>query len=295
MNDAPRARRSCHAVPASSEKFLAKAPELGADMYFLDLEDAVALDAKVQARDLAATAIAEAAWGDAVVCVRVNAWATDLTDADLTAIVAARTARLDEVMLPKVESVDDIVDLDLRLSELEIKAGLEAGHIGIAALIETARGVMNVEAIAGASPRLSSLVLGPLDLAASLQMLPAASGDPADHFDYVFMRLLVAARSFGLSVIDGPFPAVKDLDRLATAAQRTRALGFDGKMTLHPGQIEVVNRIFSPSDAEIDRARGIVAALEVDNADGALFHDGEMIDEASAKAARAILARADRA
>jgi len=295
VNDAPRARRSCHAVPASSEKFLAKAPELGADMYFLDLEDAVALDAKVQARDLAATAIAEAAWGDAVVCVRVNAWATDLTDADLTAIVAARTARLDEVMLPKVESVDDIVDLDLRLSELEIKAGLEAGHIGIAALIETARGVMNVEAIAGASPRLSSLVLGPLDLAASLQMLPAASGDPADHFDYVFMRLLVAARSFGLSVIDGPFPAVKDLDRLATAAQRTRALGFDGKMTLHPGQIEVVNRIFSPSDAEIDRARGIVAALEVDNADGALFHDGEMIDEASAKAARAILARADRA
>jgi citrate lyase subunit beta/citryl-CoA lyase len=295
MNESPRARRSCHAVPASSEKFLLKAPELGADMYFLDLEDAVAIDAKEHARSLARRAISNGAWGDAVLCVRLNAWATDLTNADLEAIVTADTARLDEVMLPKVESVDDVQDLDIALSELETAVGLPVGHVGIAALIETATGVMNLEAIAGSSPRLTTLVLGPLDLAASLQMPPSASGDPADHFDYIFMRLLIAARSYGLSVIDGPFPAVKDLERLVGAATRTRSLGFDGKMTLHPGQIEIVNRIFSPSDVEVERATAIISALDAQDAAGALFLNGEMIDEASAKAARAIIARQKRA
>ena len=295
MNELPRARRSCHAVPASSETFLTKAPTLGADMYFLDLEDAVALDAKDLARGLARDAIAHGQWGDAVLCVRLNAWATELTNDDLAAMVTAQTARLDEVMLPKVESVDDIHDLDIALSEREIAGGLPAGHVGIAALIETAKGVMNVDAIAGSSPRLRALVLGPLDLAASLQMPPSSSGDPADHFDYVLMRILIAARSYGLSVIDGPFPAVKDLERLVGAAERTRALGFDGKMTLHPGQINVVNCIFSPSEAEVAKATAIISALEAQDAAGALFLNGEMIDEASAKAARAIIARQKRA
>ena len=161
-------RRSCHAVPGSNEKFLAKAPSLPADMFFLDLEDAVAPLEKEAARAKVVAAVGDQDWGDAVVCVRVNAWDTKWTYGDVIEVVGQAGPRLDEIMLPKVQNAAEVVALDLLLTQVEINSGLPAGHIGIEAQIETARGLINVEEICAASPRLETVILGPVDFSASI-------------------------------------------------------------------------------------------------------------------------------
>jgi citrate lyase subunit beta/citryl-CoA lyase len=296
-------RRSSLSVPGSSEKMLAKAPGVPADMAFIDLEDSVAPGEKEGARANARRAIHELDWGDKVLCVRLNAWDSPWTLADLTDVVAHAGERLDTVMLPKVQRAAEVVALDLLLSQIERSAGLRLGEIGIEAQIETARGMLAVEEICAASPRLETIILGPGDLAASMEM-PALTGGvqipeyPGDHFHYVFTRLLLAGRANDLQVIDGPYFRVRDLDGLRDYAQRTRVLGYDGKWALHPDQVPVINELFSPTQEQFDRAYALLAAYEqstsVDGRGAVLFED-EMIDEASRKMAAKFVARGERA
>ena len=295
-------RRSCHAVPGSNEKFLGKAPSLGADQYFLDLEDAVAPVEKVGARATVVEAIRTEDWGEAVLCVRVNAWDTRWTYGDVIEVVSGAGERLDELILPKVQDGAQVKALDLLLNQVEINAGLPTGHIGIEAQIETARGLINVEEICAASPRLEAVILGPVDLSASMGMPSLAGGlqipeYPGDYFHYVFTKILMAGRANGLQVIDGPYVKVRDLEGLRDYARRTQVLGFDGKWSLHPDQVGVLNEVFSPTQEQYDRAWHILDVYrEVTEGDrkGALMLGEEMVDEASAKVAATLVRRGQR-
>ncbi|MGC8498290.1 MAG: HpcH/HpaI aldolase/citrate lyase family protein [Acidimicrobiales bacterium] len=296
-------RRSCLSTPGSSERFLAKAPSVQADMTFLDLEDSVAPAEKVAARARVAEAVRSLAWDDRVLCVRVNAWDTPWTYGDVIEVVGGAGPRLDEVMLPKVQSAAEVVALDLLLTQVEKNAGLEPGHIGIEAQIETARGLINVDEICAASPRLETIIFGPADFAASVEM-PVLTGGvaideyPGDHFHYVFSRILMAGRANGLQVIDGPFLKVRELDALRAFAQRTRVLGYDGKWALTPDQAAVLNEVYSPTQEQFDRAWDILEAYRVateEHRTGAVMFGDEMIDEASRKMAVKFVARGERA
>jgi citrate lyase subunit beta/citryl-CoA lyase len=233
--------------PGSNERFLAKAPTVPADMSFLDLEDSVAPLEKEAARAKVADAVKNLPWDDRVLCVRINAWDTEWTYGDVIEVVGNAGERLDELMLPKVQTAAEVVALDLLLSQVEKKSGLPVGHIGIEAQIETTRGLINVEEICAASPRLETIIFGPADFAASMEM-PVLTGGvaipeyPGDHFNYVFSKILMAGRANGLQVIDGPFLKVRELDALAEFSQRTRVLGYDGKWALTPDQVGVLNR-----------------------------------------------------
>ncbi len=296
-------RRSCLSTPGSSDRFLAKAPSATADMTFLDLEDSVAPNEKVAARAKVVAAIREQDWGERVLCVRVNAWDTPWTYGDVIEVVGNAGARLDEVMLPKVQSAAEVVAMDLLLTQVERNAGLPVGHIGIEAQIETARGLINVDEICAVSPRLETIIFGPADFAASIEM-PVLTGGvaipeyPGDHFNYVFSRILMAGRANGLQVIDGPFLKVRELDSLREFAQRTRVLGYDGKWALTPDQALVLNEVYSPTQEQFDKAWDILEAYRVatdENNTGAVMFGDEMIDEASRKMAKKFLTRGERA
>ncbi|MEZ5171863.1 MAG: CoA ester lyase [Acidimicrobiia bacterium] len=295
-------RRSCLSVPGSSEKMLGKAPTLGADMVFLDLEDSVAPLEKEAARDLVVKAINDSDWGDSVLCVRVNAWDTKWTYADVIHVVENSSERLDELMLPKVQSAAEIVALDMLLTQIEENMGREAA-VGIEAQIETTRGLINVEEICAASPRLETIIFGPADFAASMEM-PVLTGGvqideyPGDHFHYVFSKILMAGRANGLQVIDGPYLKIKDLDGFYDYANRTRTLGYDGKWALHPTQVEACNTVYSPTQEQYDRAHDILEAYEHATGTerrGAVMFGDEMIDEASRKMATKFVSRGERA
>ncbi len=296
-------RRSCLSTPASSERFLAKAPTVAADMTFLDLEDSVAPLEKVAARAKAVDAIKNLSWDDRVLCVRINAWDTKWTYGDVIEVVSGAGERLDEVMLPKVQSAAEVVALDLLLSQVEQNCGLPPGHVGIEAQIETTRGLINVEEICAASPRLETIIFGPADFAASMEM-PVLTGGveipeyPGDHFNYVFSKILMAGRANGLQVIDGPFLLVREPEKLREFAQRTRVLGYDGKWALTPDQAAVLNEVYSPTQEQFDRAHDILdayrQATEGDRQGAVMFGD-EMIDEASRKMAMKFVTRGERA
>src|SRR6202163_3793753 len=260
-------RRSCLSVPGSSEKMMAKAAGLPADMVFLDLEDACAPLEKVGARSKVVDSIKNLDWGEKVLCVRVNAWDTKWTYGDVIEVVGNAGERLEEIMLPKVQSAAEVVALDLLLTQVEINAGLPAGHIGIEAQIETARGLINVEEICAASPRVETIIFGPADFAASMEM-PVLTGGvqipeyPGDHFHYVFSKILMAGRANGLQVIDGPYLYVRDPDGFRDYCNRTKILGYDGKWALHPDQVKVINEVYTPTQEQFDRAHDILEAYK---------------------------------
>jgi citrate lyase subunit beta/citryl-CoA lyase len=268
-------------------------------MTFLDLEDSVAPNEKVAARAKVVAAIRNQEWDDRVLCVRVNAWDTAWTYADVIEVVGNAGTRLDEIMLPKVQSAAEVVALDLLLTQVEKNAGLPVGHVGIEAQIETARGLINVDEICAASPRLEAIIFGPADFAASIEM-PVLTGGvaipeyPGDHFHYVFSRILMAGRANGLQVIDGPFLKVRELDALREFAMRTRMLGYDGKWALTPDQALVLNEVYSPTQEQFDKAWDILEAYRVateENNTGAVMFGDEMIDEASRKMATKFVSR----
>ena len=297
-------RRSCLSVPGSSEKMLAKAPGLGADMVFLDLEDSVSPLEKEAARSKVVNAIKSQDWGEAVLCVRANAWDTEWTVYDILEVVGNAGPRLEEIMLPKVQSAAEIVAMDLLLTQVEKKAGLPNGHIGIEAQIETARGLINVEEICAASSRLETIIFGPADFAASIEM-PVLTGGvqideyPGDHFHYVFSKILMAGRANGLQVIDGPFLKIRDHDSFRDYTNRTKVLGYDGKWALHPEQVVILNELFTPTQEQFDRAFDILDAYEQATTEGerkgAVMFGDEMIDEASRKMATKFVTRGSRA
>jgi citrate lyase subunit beta/citryl-CoA lyase len=295
-------RRSVLSIPGSSPKMLAKGPNLGADMVFLDLEDAVAPLEKEAARDNVVKAVNEQEWGDTVLCVRVNAWDTKWTYRDVIHVVENCSERLDEIMLPKVQSAAEVVALDLLLTQIEETTGRRS-RVGIEPQIETARGLINVEEICAASDRLETIVFGPADFTASTEM-PVLTGGvqipeyPGDHFHYVFAKILMAGRANGLQVIDGPYLKIRDLDGLRDYATRTQVLGYDGKWALHPDQVTVINEVYTPTQEQFDRACDILdayqQATDVDRR-GAVMFDDEMIDEASRKMAVKFKFRGERA
>lgn len=255
-------RRSCLTVPGDDERKLAKAAGIAADEVIVDLEDAVAPERKHAAREIAARALMTLDWTTPTVALRVNGARTewhvdDLAIAHLAAIV----------IVPKVESADEL-------------DGLSACE----ALIETARGLADCEAIARA-PGLEALVFGPGDLAASLGVPALTIGEGA-HTEYALARILVAARAAGVQAIDGPYPHHADLDGLRASAQRSRAFGYDGKWCIHPAQVDICNDVYAPTPDELERAHAILASS------GVASVGGEMIDEANRRMAEAIVARA---
>jgi citrate lyase subunit beta/citryl-CoA lyase len=300
MTRAYRPRRSCLAVPGSSQRFLAKAASLAAqgtasDEVFLDLEDAVAPAAKADARANVIEALNSQQWGSTLRAVRVNDVSTAWAHRDVIEVVAGAGANLDAIVLPKVTGCRDVCWLDLLLTQVEQEAGLPVGAIGIEAQIEDAAGLAAVIDIAAASPRLEALVFGPGDFMASLGMRSLEvgaqpAGYPGDAFHYPLMRILVAARAHGLQAIDGPYARIADTAGLAELAASVAALGYDGKWVVHPSQIETVSKAFTPAPSEYERAERILAAYQHHTTAehrGAALLDGEMIDEATRKLALA--------
>ena len=297
-----RARRSCLAVPGSSPKMLDKARGLPADQVFMDIEDAVAPLAKPEARKNIVAALNEGGYDDKVRVVRVNDWTTQWTYADVVEVVEGAGANLDCIMLPKVQTADQVVALDLLLTQIEKSNGLEVGRIGIEAQIENAQGLINVDAIATASPRVETIIFGPADFMASINMKSLVVGeqppgyDVGDAYHYILMRILMAARANDLQAIDGPYLQIKDVDGFARVAGRSAALGFDGKWVLHPGQIEAANEVYSPRQDDYDHAELILDAYDyatsaAGGAMGAVMLGDEMIDEASRKMALVVAAK----
>ncbi|MGC4990187.1 HpcH/HpaI aldolase/citrate lyase family protein [Nocardia salmonicida] len=292
-------RRSVLAVPGSNPKMIAKAKTLPVDEVFLDLEDAVAPGAKAAARANIVAALNEPGWGSQLRVVRVNDWSTEWTFADVISVVEGAGSWIDAILLPKVSDAGQVQALDLLLTQLEKASGLEVGRIGIEPQIENALGLRNIDAIATASPRVQTLVFGPADFMASINMRTLVVGEQPEGYDigdayhHILMTILLAARAHGLQAIDGPYLQVRDVDGFRRAAGRTAALGFDGKWVLHPGQVDAANEIFSPRQADYDRAELILETYafhtsEAGGARGAVMLGDEMIDEASAKMAQVI-------
>ncbi len=297
-----RPRRSCLAVPGSSPKMLAKAQGLGADMVFLDLEDAVAPEAKAAARASVVDALNDGDFSGKTRAVRIHAATTPWCYRDGVSFVECAGLYLDTLVLPKVHDAAHVHWLDLTLTQVERALGLAVGRIGIEAQIESAHGLAEVETIAAASPRLETLVFGPADFMASLGMRTLVVGEqPAgypdgDAYHYVLMRLLVTARARGVSAIDGPFLQIRDVEGFRRTARRSAALGFDGKWVVHPDQIEAANETYAPSQPDYDRAELILdayawATSSAGGRRGAVRLGEEMIDEASRKMALVVAAK----
>ena len=249
---------------------LAKAPALPADEVIVDLEDAVAAEDKEQARALAVAALDRGPLGRTT-ALRVNGRSTPWWEDDLR---AAAQAQPDVVVLPKVESPEDVT----------AAVELLGRGIGLEAQIETARGLVEAETIAAAGHGLEALVFGPADLAASLGVPVLTIGAGAS--DHALARVVAAARAAGLQALDGPHARLGDDIGLVLSARRALEHGYDGKWVIHPGQIEPVNRIFTPSPADVERARRLLEAVT-----GAARFEGELVDEASRKLAEALLRR----
>ena len=271
---------------------LAKARGLAADEVVIDLEDAVAPSVKEQARAAVTAAVAQGGWGRRAVAVRINGPATRWCHRDVIDIVAGAGDGLASLVVPKVESPAEIEFVDRLAGMVEQEVG-RATPVGLQALIETATGLRNIHVIAHASPRLETLIVGYADLSASLG-LPPEGPDHGDRWHHVLATVLIAARDAGLQAIDGPYLAIEDLDGFRAAAQRTHALGYEGKWALHPTQIDVLNELFAPSPEELEHARAVLGALEAaqdEESRGAVMLDGAMIDEASRKRAAQVVAR----
>lgn len=262
-------------MPAEPRRKLEKGPSLAADEIVIDLEDSVPPALKDEARAATVEALAGGVWAAGTVSVRVNGTASPWFSDDMRALANAGE-RLGSVIVPKVESAAD----------LERAAAL--CPVGLQALIESAKGLRDVNLIAEAPVDLEALILGPADMSVSLGF---PSPEEGSHWDFVRGAVLVAARAAGVQAIDGPYLQISDAAGLKASAERARDLGFDGKWAVHPGQIEPITGLFTPEASEVERALAIQSALAGAES-GAAQLDGEMIDEASRKRAGALLARA---
>ena len=292
-------RRCQLASPGSNLRMLEKGSQIAVDEVFLDLEDSVAPSAKVAARKTVVQALRTFDWSGKLTSVRVNGLDTKWFYRDVIEVVEEAGSHLDTIMLPKAGSVGDVYVLDTLLSQIEENVGLEAGRIGIEAQIETALGMVNVNEIAFASKRLRCLIFGPGDYSASVQArgltIGASDNYPGHVWHYAIHRIVVAARAAGIQAVDGPYADYKNLDGYRKSCEMAFALGCDGKWAIHPDQIAVANEVFTPSEAEIGRARKIVTEYEKALAEGlgAVAIDGEMVDAATLKMAGIVVAKAD--
>jgi citrate lyase subunit beta/citryl-CoA lyase len=269
---------------------------------FLDLEDAVAPLVKPAARKNIVAALNEGGWGNRIRVVRVNDVTTHWTYRDVIEVVEGAGANLDCIMLPKTQNAAQVQWLDLLLTQIEKTMGFEVGGIGIEAQIENAQGLIAIDAIAAASPRVETLIFGPADFMASINMRSLVVGeqppgyDVGDAYHHILMSILMAARAHDLQAIDGPYLQIRDVDGFRRVAGRSAALGFDGKWVLHPGQIDAANEIYAPTQEDFDHAELILDAYawstsEAGGAKGSAMLGDEMIDEASRKMALVVAAK----
>jgi citrate lyase subunit beta / citryl-CoA lyase len=279
------ARRTSLSVPGSSQRMLEKAIGLETDEVVADLEDSVSAGEKEPARELVATVLRREEGLAPAVAVRINALSGPWGERDVVELVSRAGPQIGSLIVPKVERAEDIVAVE-RLLE---KVGAGAEGVGLQALVETAAGLLRVGEVASASSRLEALILGYADLAASLGRASAASAP--ESWLYAQERVLVAARAFGLQAIDGPYLEIRDDSGLRRRVEHVRALGFDGKWAVHPGQLAIINAGFTPESEELARAHAILDALADAEGRGAVEFQGEMIDEASRKLALEVVAR----
>ncbi len=308
-----RLHRSELAVPGSNPGMFEKAAKSAADIVFLDVEDAVAPDDKAQARKNIIQGLNDIDWGRKTMMVRINGLDTHYMYRDVVDIVEA-CPRLDMILIPKVGTAADVYAIDMMVTQIETAMG-RTKRIGFEVLIETALGMANVEAIAQSSKRLEAMSFGVADYAASTRARTTVIGgvnkdsgvltdrDADGKREYFWTdpwhaaqtRMMVACRAYGLRPIDGPFGDFSDPDGYLAAANRAAVLGYEGKWAIHPSQIELANQVFTPSEAEVTRARRIMQAMDeaAKAGKGAVSLDGRMIDIASIRMAEALLAKAE--
>ena len=309
-----RLNRSELAVPGSNPSFLEKAAKSPADVIFLDLEDAVAPDDKVQARKNIIEALNDLDWGGRTLSVRVNGLDTHYMYRDVIDILEQAPGKLDLIMIPKAGTAADIYALDMLVTQVEDATQVEK-RIGFEMIIETALGMANVNEIAGASKRNEALHFGVADYAASTKARTTVIGGPnkdyyvltdpdgdgnrdvhwGDMWHYPVARMVVAARAHGLRPIDGPFGDFSDPDGYAANARRSATLGCEGKWAIHPSQVEMANELFSPSEEDVTKAQRIIEAMEQAQKEGkgAVALDGRLIDIASIKQAEVMVQKAE--
>jgi malyl-CoA/(S)-citramalyl-CoA lyase len=309
----PRLHRSELAVPGSNPGLFEKAAKGAADIVFLDVEDAVAPDDKEHARKNIVAGLNEIDWGSKTMMVRINGLDTHYMYRDVIDIVEA-CPRLDMILIPKVGVPADVYAIDMLVTQIET-AKKRQKRIGFEVLIETALGMANVEAIAQSSKRLEAMSFGVADYAASTRARTTVIGgvNPdygvltdkdtsgnrayywADQWHAAQTRMMVACRAYGLRPIDGPFGDFGDPHGYIAAAKRAAVLGYEGKWAIHPSQIALANQVYTPSEAEVTKARRIVAAMaEAAKAGkGAVSLDGRMVDIASIRMAEALLKKAE--
>jgi malyl-CoA/(S)-citramalyl-CoA lyase len=308
-----RLHRSELAVPGSNPAMFEKAARSAADIIFLDCEDAVAPDDKEQARKNIVEGLNDIDWGSKTMMVRINGLDTHYMYRDVVDIVEA-CPRLDMILIPKVGVAADVYALDMLVTQIET-AKRRTRRIGFEVLIETALGMANVEAIAQASKRLEAMSFGVADYAASTRARTTVIGGVnrdsgvltdqnergerdyfwTDQWHAAQTRMMVACRAYGLRPIDGPFGDFSDPDGYDAAAKRAAVLGYEGKWAIHPSQIELANKVFTPSEAEVTKARRIMEAMAqaANDGKGAVSLDGRLIDAASIRMAEALLATAN--
>jgi malyl-CoA/(S)-citramalyl-CoA lyase len=308
-----RLNRSELAVPGSRPELFEKAAKGAADVIFLDLEDAVAPDDKPQARKNVIEAINDIDWGSKALSVRINGLDTHYMYRDVIDVIEQTGDRLDLIMIPKVGTAADIYAIDMLVTQCEDAKG-RTKRIGFEMIIETALGMANVDAIAGASKRNESLHFGVADYAASTKARTTVIGGPnalygvltdkdgdkprdyhwGDMWHYAVARMVVAARANGLRPIDGPFGDFSDPDGFTAQANRASVLGCEGKWAIHPSQVDIANQVNSPSEAEIDKAKRILEAMAKAQKEGqgAVSLDGRLIDIASIKQAEVMVSKA---
>jgi citrate lyase subunit beta / citryl-CoA lyase len=291
-------RRSELAVPASNDNMFDKAAGCGADLVFLDLEDAVPAAFKVESRAKAITALNDIDWGSTARAIRINGLDTPWCHDDLIDVVTKAGENLDTIIIPKARTARDVWWVDVLLTQLELKLALRR-RIRLEVLIEEVEGLANAEAIAVASPRLDALIFGVGDFSLSqgarvdTNFVPLGEY-PGDFWHYARNKVIVAARIAGIGAIDAPYPDYKDLSGYERDARRASLLGYTGKWAIHPDQVPVANQVYAPTDDEIARAERNVAAYRDAEAKGrgAVGVNGVLVDAAHVKMAEQTLARA---
>jgi citrate lyase subunit beta/citryl-CoA lyase len=291
----PKRLRRCQlSVPGSSEKMIAKVPELDLDYVFFDLEDAVAPDQKKAARGNIIKALNTLDFGRTVRCVRINDTASHFCYGDIIDVVEGAGEKLDLIMVPKVLDADDVLFVDKLLTQLEKDLGLK-NRIGLECLIEEVEAMMNVERIAASTPRLEALIFGMGDYSASQGVSNSNIPNyPGDVWHYQRHRLAVACKSFGLDPIDGPFADIRNIEGYREECRRAMTLGLLGKWALHPSQVAIAQEVFSPTLAEVERARAMKSAFEdaLSKGLGAVMYEGKMIDIAVMRLVNNVVDRA---
>ncbi|MGH8786195.1 MAG: HpcH/HpaI aldolase/citrate lyase family protein [Cupriavidus necator] len=290
-----RARRVQLAVPGSNERMMAKAAASRADHVFLDLEDAVAPSEKPAARDKVIHALNTLDWSGKTRCVRINDLGTHYAHDDIIRVVEGARENLDVIMIPKVFKPADVYVVEVLLNQLEKKLGLRKS-IGLELLIEETEALVNVDAIARSSDRLEAIILGMGDFSASQGIdLRTIGTYPGDLWHFARFKVTCAARAAGIDAIDGPYGRLDDLEGYREQCKRALALGMVGKWALHPKQVDTALEVFTPAQADVDTARGMIAAYKEAEARGlgAANFNGELVDAATVRIYSNVLQRAE--